>query len=101
MDSKAHNPGSNVPHQADEEPRGDRGRGDRTWAPDPEEQGISNRPGDRTDTLPDAAASAGARGHHEVIEDAIEREENRNVEHDVQEDIEGRARRQTLTRRTR
>jgi hypothetical protein len=36
-----------------------------------------------------------------VIEDAIEREENRNVEHDVQEDIEGRARRQTLTRRTR
>ena len=46
MDSKRTNPNANVPEQKPDEPRGDRGRGDKTWTPKPGEQGISNRPGD-------------------------------------------------------
>ena len=46
MDSKKTNPSANVPEQESDEPLGDRGRGDRTWAPESGEQGISNRPGD-------------------------------------------------------
>ena len=40
------NPRANVPKQEPEEPLGDRGHGDKTWAPEPGEQGISNRIGD-------------------------------------------------------
>ena len=46
MDSKYTNPNANVPEQNPEEPLGDRGRGDKTWSPPADEQGISNRPGD-------------------------------------------------------
>jgi hypothetical protein len=98
MDSKAHNPSANVPKQADAEPRGDRGRGDKTWAPNPGAQGISNRPDDRTHELRGDGAGQLTLSHDEVIEDEVEREENRNVEHDVQKDVEGRTRRQRVTR---
>lgn len=46
MDSKYTNPGSHVPEQDQDEPLGDRGKGDKTWSPQPGEQGISNRIGD-------------------------------------------------------
>jgi hypothetical protein len=32
--------------QGPDEPKGDRGQGDKTWSPGPGEQGISNRPAD-------------------------------------------------------
>ena len=96
MDSKAHNPSANVPKQSDDEPRGDRGRGDKTWSPNPGVQGISNRPDDLTRRRDGEGAAQHALSHDEVIEDEVEREENRKVEHDVQQDVEGQARRQSL-----
>ena len=39
------------PHS--EEPMGDLGHGHKTWAPESGEQGISNRPDDEGDTVPD------------------------------------------------
>jgi hypothetical protein len=39
-------PTANGPGQGPEEPFGDRGRGDETWSPEQDEQGISNRVGD-------------------------------------------------------
>ena len=54
MDSKYTNPGANVPEQGPDEPRGDRGNGDKTWSPPTGEQGISNRQGDE-ETGPDDA----------------------------------------------
>jgi hypothetical protein len=96
MDTKTHNPNANVPKQTDDEPRGDRGRGDRTWTPSPGAQGISNRPDDRTRARGGDAAAQHTLSHDEVIEDDVEREENRKAEHDVQQDVEGQARRQRL-----
>ena len=52
MDSKYTNPNANVPEQDREEPLGDRGRGDKTWSPPADGQGISNRVGD-TESGPD------------------------------------------------
>jgi hypothetical protein len=49
MNIKDHNPGANVPKQPADEPRGDRGSGDKTWSPDDGEQGISNRVEDEDD----------------------------------------------------
>jgi hypothetical protein len=46
VDNKHHNPGANVPMQGPDEPKGDRGQGDKTWSPGESEQGISNRPAD-------------------------------------------------------
>ena len=40
------NPNAGSPQQDDTEPLGDRGRGDETWSPEQDEQGISNREGD-------------------------------------------------------
>jgi hypothetical protein len=98
MDTKTHNPGANVPKQTNEEPRGDRGRGDRTWAPKTGKQGISNRPGDMTRPLRGASAEQRTLSHDDVLEDEVEREENRHLENDVQQDVEGRARRRTAAR---
>ena len=92
MDSKVHNPAANVPKQSDEGPRGDRGHGDRTWAPAPDQQGISNRPGDPAQSLAGSAGPEALR-HEDVIEDVIEREENRNAENEVQESLNSRTRR--------
>jgi hypothetical protein len=41
------NPSAGSPQQGDSEPLGDRGRGDKTWSPEQDEQGISNREGDQ------------------------------------------------------
>jgi hypothetical protein len=99
MDSKTHNPGANIPRQRDEEPRGDRGQGDKTWAPDPGEQGISNRPDDEARPLSGGSVGRQSLTHDDVIEDDVEREENRNAENDVQEDTNTRrARRRGATR---
>jgi hypothetical protein len=46
MDRKDTNPSSNVPAQRPDEPRGDRGQGNKPWTPDSGEQGISNRADD-------------------------------------------------------
>jgi hypothetical protein len=43
---EAHVQNPETPRQADNEPLGDRGGGDRTWTPPDGEQGISNRPDD-------------------------------------------------------
>jgi hypothetical protein len=52
---KQKNPTANLPAQERDEPLGDRGKGDKSWSPEPGEQGISNRIGDEgTDTGPDA-----------------------------------------------
>ena len=53
MDSKYTNPNANVPEQAPEEPLGDRGKGDTTWSPPRDEQGISNRVGDEQQSGPE------------------------------------------------
>ncbi len=37
---------ADTPRQRPEEPLGDRGQGDKSWTPDPGEQGISNRADD-------------------------------------------------------
>jgi hypothetical protein len=49
------NPSAHVPEQGPADPLGDRGHGDKTWTPEPGEQGISNRvndeePGSETDS---------------------------------------------------
>src|SRR5687768_13202154 len=101
MDSKDHNPSANVPGQTDEEPKGDRGRGDKTWTPPADEQGISNRPGDESEPLEGRTAQQRSLSRDEVIEDTVENEENRNVENDVQQDPEGGTRQRGTTRQKR
>ena len=83
MDSKGHNPSANVPAQTDEDPKGDRGGGDKTWTPPANEQGISNRPGDESQSTKGRSAQQPL-DRDQVIEDEVEKEENRNVEKDVQ-----------------
>jgi hypothetical protein len=97
MDSKDHNPSANVPAQSDEDPKGDRGRGDKTWAPPADEQGISNRPGDASQSI-EGGTFHPRRDRDDVIEDDIESEENRNAEKDVQQAPEGRTPRRGSTR---
>jgi hypothetical protein len=101
MDSKVHNPGANVPAQTDEDPKGDRGQGDKTWAVPADEQGISNRPGDESESIDGDTAQQRSLGRDEVIEDNTENEENRNVQKDVQQAPEGRTRRRGTTRQKR
>ena len=43
-----------------EEPKGDLGHGHKTWRPDQGEQGISNRPDDASDLMPDGDESSDA-----------------------------------------
>jgi hypothetical protein len=85
MDSKVHNPSANVPAQTDEDPKGDRGREDKTWIPPADEQGISNRAGDESESMESNTAGQRSLGRDEVIEDNTENEENRNVQNDVQQ----------------
>jgi hypothetical protein len=101
MVSKDHNPNANVPAQTDEDPKGDRGRGDKTWTPPADEQGISNRPGDEAEPLEGDTAQQRSASRDEVIEDDIEDEENRNVEKDVQQAPEGATWRRGTTRQKR
>jgi hypothetical protein len=101
MDSKDHNPSANVPAQTDEDPKGDRGRGDKTWTPPADEQGISNRPGDESESIEGSNAQRRSLSRDDVIEDHIEDEEKRNVEKDVQQAPEGRTRRRGTTRQKR
>jgi hypothetical protein len=101
MDSKDHNPSASVPAQTDEEPKGDRGRGDKTWTPPADEQGISNRPGDEAEPLEGGTAPQRSASRDEGIEDIIEDEENRNAEKDVQQAPEGGTRRRGTTRQKR
>jgi len=49
MNRKDTNTSANVPVARTDQPRGDRGQGDRTWAPARGEQGISNRADDDAD----------------------------------------------------
>ena len=42
-----------VPQTPVPEPKGDLGQGHKTWSPEQGEQGISNRPDDETDAMPD------------------------------------------------
>src|SRR5262245_47675223 len=85
MDSKTHNPAANVPRQTEDEPRGDRGQGNKTWAPQSDEQGISNRPGDGSRSTADHSGVSEPLTHEDVIETTIEREENRNAAAETQE----------------
>ena len=48
MTQKQSNPNANVPKQTPDQPLGDRGHGDKTWAPAEGAQGISNRPDDES-----------------------------------------------------
>lgn len=91
MNSKTHNPAANVPRQTEDEPRGDRGQGNTTWAPHTDEQGISNRPGDRSRSTADREHLQ-AHTHEDVIEATVEREENRNAAAATQEDNSNRKR---------
>jgi hypothetical protein len=101
MDGKLHNPNANVPAQTDEDPKGDRGHGDKTWTVPTDEQGISNRPGDESESIDSNTAQQRSLGRDEVIEDNTENEENRNVQKDVQQSPEGRTRRRGTTRQQR
>ena len=93
MDSKVHNPSANVPAQTDEDPKGDRGQGDKTWTAPADEQGISNRRGDESEFVEGSTGQPRSLGRDEVIEDHTENEENRNAQKEVQQAPEGRTRR--------
>jgi hypothetical protein len=101
MDSKVHNPSANVPAQTDEDPKGDRGQGDKTWTAPADEQGISNRAGDESEFVEDSTGQPPSLGRDEIIEDNTENEENRNVQKEVQQAPEGRTRRRGTTRQRR
>ncbi len=51
MDIKNNHTSANVTNPT-EEPKGDRGSGDKTWSPAHGEQGISHRPDDESDRFP-------------------------------------------------
>ena len=80
-DSMTKNTDMNRTPPADE-PRGDLGHGDRTWSPDEGEQGISNRPDDGADVVPDGNEADDASAFNGDDED--EKEED-----DGDEDEEG------------
>jgi hypothetical protein len=65
-------PTANVPNQGPDEPRGDRGQGDRTWSPEQGEQGISNRVGDEDPTAAREGESFGQHTGEDVVSMAEE-----------------------------
>jgi hypothetical protein len=89
MDVKENDGRPNVTNPT-EEPKGDRGNGDKTWSPDHGEQGISNRPDGESDRLPagvgttDEADDESAFGN----DDDEEHEENEDEDEDEDEDGE-------------
>jgi hypothetical protein len=99
MSNKDRNPSANVPEQTDEEPKGDRGQGDKTWAPPADEQGVSNRAAHESESVNGEAGRQDFRSRDEIIEDNIEHEENRNAEQNVQQAPQGRTRRRGTTGR--
>lgn len=70
MDSKVRNPSANVPAQTDEDPKGDRGQGDKTWTAPVDEQGISNRAGDESEFVEGSTGQPRPLGRDEIIEDS-------------------------------
>jgi hypothetical protein len=84
MNQKHTNPSANVPAHDADEPRGDRGKGDRTWTLDQGEQGISSHPDDQAaDAEPDEDdefdddEDADEEEDDEVDEDSDEQEASR------------------------
>jgi hypothetical protein len=71
-----------------DEPQGDLGQGNKTWAPDPGEQGISNRPDDDVGVVPESeeAEDAAALGDEED-EDFDEDEEADEEEEEDETDV--------------
>ena len=69
-----------------EEPQGELGQGHKAWAPDQEEQGISNRPDDvRVVPESDEAEDAAAFANDEDDDDVDEDEENEEDEEETDE----------------
>jgi hypothetical protein len=71
-----------------DEPQGDLGQGNKTWAPDPGEQGISNRPDDDVGVVPESeeaedAAALGDDDDEDFDEDEEADEEEEEDETDV------------------
>jgi hypothetical protein len=79
MDPNDTNPSANVPAASAAGPRGDRGRGDKTWTPPPGEQGISNRVMDEdTDATEAPAAGQPVERGGEVKPDRAEKGSERD-----------------------
>ena len=85
------NPSANVPKQGAAEPLGDRGHGDKTWTPEPGEQGISNRVGDEE---PSAETDPTSFGHDSKDVVSMEEEDPTGNEErldDDEDDVDGDA----------
>ena len=52
-----------------DEPKGDLGRGRKSWSPEEGEQGISNRPDDEADAMPDGGESSDAKAFNPSPDD--------------------------------
>jgi hypothetical protein len=72
------------------EPKGDLGHGNKTWSPDEGEQGISNRPDDEADGVPDGDEADDAAAFN-GDDDAEEEEEDDAEEEDEDEDADDNA----------
>jgi hypothetical protein len=82
----------NTPHMnqtpAVGEPKGDLGHRNKTWSPDEGEQGISNRPDDEGDGVPDGDEADDAKAFNG---DDDAEEEEQEEEDDEEEEEEGEA----------
>jgi hypothetical protein len=70
-----------------DEPQGDLGQGNKTWAPDPGEQGISNRPDDDVRVVPESeeAEDAAAFGDEEDDDEDFDEDEEADEEEEDDE----------------
>jgi hypothetical protein len=70
-----------------DEPQGDLGQGNKTWAPDPGEQGISNRPDDDVGVVPESeeAEDAAALGDEEDDDEDFDEDEEADDEEEEDE----------------
>ena len=72
-----------------DEPKGDLGHGNKTWSPDEGEQGISNRPDDEADGVPDgdeADDAAAFNGDDDAEEEEDDGEDDEEEEEEDDED---------------
>jgi hypothetical protein len=80
----------NTPHTnrtpAVDEPKGDLGHGNKTWSPDEGEQGISNRPDDEGDGVPDGDEADDDEAFNGDDDAEEEEEENDDDDGDGDED---------------
>jgi hypothetical protein len=72
-----------------EEPQGDLGQGHKTWARDPGEQGISNRPDDEVQVVPESDEADDAAAFADDEEDDADDVDDDDDDDDEDEEDEG------------